>query len=231
VIDPSIVDDAHLETYGSRVGATIGTFSETTSIVPLMTIGTLRMRSVVARVVSVPFHLDEKTHIAGLLGFDFFLDTVVHVDLDHGVANAIAPASFKPPADAAVIPLALDDRTPVVRARADAVTGRVVLDTGANRSVFTPAFASRADAPDPAAPVAQFRGLGGTGTAETVRLKTFDIAALPLLDPVVDVSNANMGAEDIDGTAGTDLLHAYDLFFDFRSGALYVKRSRKTGAS
>jgi hypothetical protein len=228
VIDPSIVDDAHLETYGSRVGATIGTFSETTSIVPLMTIGTLRMRSVVARVVSVPFHLDEKTHIAGLLGFDFFLDTVVHVDLDHGIANAIAPASFKPPADAAVIPLALDDRTPVVRARADSVTGRVVLDTGANRSVFTPPFASRADvAFDPATAVAQFRGLGGMGTAETVRLKSFDIAALPLFDPVVDVSNANLGSEDIDGTAGTDLLHAYDLFFDYRTAALYVRRSKK----
>jgi len=228
VIDPSIVDDAHLETYGSRVGATIGTFSETTSIVPLMTIGTLRMRSVVARVVSVPFHLDEKTHIAGLLGFDFFLDTVVHVDLDHGVANAIAPASFKPPADAAVISLALDDRTPVVRARADSVSGRVVLDTGANRSVFTPPFASRADvAFDPATAVAQFRGLGGMGTAETVRLKSFDIAALPLFDPVVDVSNANLGSEDIDGTAGTDLLHAYDLFFDYRTAALYVRRSKK----
>jgi Aspartyl protease len=228
VIDPSIVEDAHLETYGSRVGATIGTFSETTGIVPLITIGTLRMRSVVARVVSVPFHLDDKTHITGLLGFDFFLDTVVHVDLDHGVANAIAPGAFRAPTDAAVIPLSLDDRTPVVRARADAVTGRVVLDTGANRSVFTPPFASRADiAFDPATAVAQFRGLGGMGTAETVHLKSFDIAALPLLDPVVDVSNANLGAEDIDGTAGTDLLHAYDLFFDYRAAALYVRRSKK----
>lgn len=69
--------------------------------------------------------------------------------------------------------------------------------------------------------------MGGTGTAATVRLKSFDIAALPVLDPVVDVSNANLGAEDIDGTAGTDLLHAYDLFFDYRSSALYVRRSKR----
>jgi hypothetical protein len=227
VIDPAIVDDAHLETYGTRVGATLGTFSETTGIVPVMSIGALRMRAVVARVVTVPFHLDDRTRIEGLLGFDFFLDTIVHVDPDHGIANAISPGAFKPPADAATIPLALDDRTPVVRARADAVSGRVVLDTGANRSVFTPPFASRADiAFDPSTAVAQFRGLGGTGTAETVRLRSFDIAALPLFDPVVDVSNANLGAEDIDGTAGTDLLHAYDLFFDYRAGALYVRRSR-----
>jgi predicted aspartyl protease len=228
VIDPSIADDAHLETFGSRVGATVGTFTETTGIVPLMRVGPLRMRSVVTRIVAIPFHLDERTRISGLLGFDFFLDTVVHVDLDHGVASAIAPNSFKAPPDAIPIPLALDDRTPVVRARADTATGRVVLDTGANRSLFTPAFASRADvAIAPSAATAQFRGMGGTGTAATMRLKSFDIAALPVLDPVIDVSNANLGAEDIDGTAGTDLLHAYDLFFDYRSGALYVRRSKR----
>jgi predicted aspartyl protease len=228
VIDPSVVDDQHLDTYGTRVGATIGTFTETTSIVPLMTVGPLRMRAVVARVVAVPFHLDDRTHVAGLLGFDFFLDTVVHVDFDHATANAIAPAAFKPPADATAIPLQLDDRTPVVRGRAEAVSGRVVLDTGANRSVFTPPFASRADAtPDASSPPAQFRGLGGTGTAETVHLKSFDIASIPLSDVVVDVSNADLGAEDIDGTAGTDILHAYDLFFDYRTQTLYVRRSRR----
>jgi hypothetical protein len=229
VIDPSIVDDARLETFGTRIGATIGTFSETTAIVPVIAVGPLRMRAVVARVVSVPFRLDERTHIAGLLGFDFFLDTIVHVDLDHGIATAIAEGAFKAPPDAVPISLALDDRTPVVRARADTVSGRVVLDTGANRSLFTPAFASRADvAMDPASPVAQFRGMGGTGTAETVRLKSFDIAALPLQEPIVDVSSANLGTEDVDGTAGTDLLHAYDLFFDYRSAALYVRRSRRS---
>ena len=227
VIDPAIADDAHLETFGSRVGATIGTFSETSAVVPQINVGPLRMRAVVARVVAIPFHLDERTRIAGLLGFDFFLDTIVHFDLDHGIASAIAQSAFRPPADAATIPLALDDRTPVVRARADTSTGRVVLDTGANRSLFTPAFASRADvAIDPAAATAQFRGMGGTGTAATVHLKSFDIAALAVLDPVVDVSNANLGAEDIDATAGTDLLHAYDLFFDYRSAALYVRRSQ-----
>jgi hypothetical protein len=229
VIDPSIVDDAHLETYGTRIGETVGTFTETTGVVPLMAVGGLRMRSVVARVVSIPFRLDDRTHIVGLLGFDFFLDAVVHVDLDHGIANAIAPVAFKPPADATAIPVALDDRTPVVRARADAATGRVVLDTGANRSVFTLPFASRSESPfDPSTAVTQFRSLSGMGTAESVHLKSFDIAALPLFDPVVDVSNVNLGAEDVDGTAGTDLLHAYDLFFDYRTAALYVRRSRKS---
>jgi len=227
VIDPAVVDEQRLDTYGSRIGATLGTFNESTSIVPLMTLGTLRMRNAVVRVVAVPFHLDERTRIAGLLGFDFFLDAVVHVDLDHGILSAIAPAQFKPPADAVAVALQLDDKTPVVRARAETVTGRVALDTGANRSVFTPPFASRAEFGDPTSGLTQFRALGGTATAEQAHLKSFDLAGLPLTDVMVDVSSANLGAEDIDGTAGTDLLHAYDLFFDFRTQTLYVRRSKR----
>jgi hypothetical protein len=227
VIDPAVVDEQHLDTYGSHVGATLGTFNESTSVVPLMSVGALRLRGAVVRVVAVPFHLDDRTRIAGLLGFDFFLDAVVHVDLDHGVLNAIAPAQFKPPADATPIALQLDDRTPVVHARAETVTGRVALDTGANRSVFTPPYASRAEFGDPTSGLTQFRGLGGTGTAEQVHLKSFDLAGLPLTDVMVDVSNANLGAEDIDGTAGTDLLHAYDLFFDYHTQTLYVRRSKR----
>jgi hypothetical protein len=193
-----------------------------------MTIGGLHLHAVVARVVTVPFRLDDRTHPAGLLGFDFFLDTVVHVDLDRNVANAIAPAAFKPPPDAVAVPIALDDRTPVVHARADAVSGRVTLDTGANRSVFAPSFAVRADvAFDPSAGLTQFRGLGGIGTATSAHLRTFDIAALPLNDQIVAISSADLGSEDIDGTAGTDLLHNYNLVFSYRTATLYVRRSKK----
>jgi hypothetical protein len=181
----------------------------------------------VTRVVPLPFHLDDRTHIAGLLGFDFFFDTVVHLDLDRGLANVIAPSAFHAPADAAVVPLALDDRTPVVHARTDTVAGRVVLDTGANRSVFTTDFAAHADAAfDPTAQIAQFRGLGGTGTAETAHLRSFDFAGMPLPDAIVDVSGADLGGEDIDGTAGTDLLGGYDLEFSYRTASVYVRRSR-----
>jgi hypothetical protein len=88
-------------------------------------------------------------------------------------------------------------------------------------------FAARAEVAFDPGLVTQFRGLGGTGTAQTVHLKSFEIAALPLSDQVVEVSSADLGSEDIDGTAGSDLLHAYDLDFAYRSGLLYVRRSKK----
>jgi hypothetical protein len=227
VIDPSVVDDQHLDTYGSRVGATIGTFTETTTIVPAINVGLLKMRNVVARVVTVPFHLDDHTRIAGLLGFDFFADSVVHLDFDRGVADAIVPASFKPPADAVPVPLALDDRTPAVRARAGGAIGRMVLDTGANRSILSTAFASRADvAYEPSTGPVRFRGMGGIATGEAVDVKTFELAGIGIADTVVDVSSADLGTEDVDGAIGTDIAHAFELFFDERSAMLYVRRSR-----
>ncbi len=229
VIDPSVVDDQRLDTYGSRVGSTIGSFGETTAIVPTINVGLLKLRSVVTRVVSLPFHLDDHTRIAGLLGFDFFADSVVHLDLDHGVADAIAPSSFRAPADAQPVPLALDDRTPDVRARAGGAFGRMVIDTGANRSILTTAFASRADvAYDASSGVMRFRSVGGIGVGEAVNVKTFELGGVGVTDATVDVSSADLGTEDVDGTIGTDISHAFDLFFDYRSATMYVRRTRRS---
>jgi hypothetical protein len=231
VVDPSVVDDQRLETYGAHVGATIGTFSESSCIVPAMQIGLLHMQHVVARVVTVPFHLENGLRITGLIGFDLFADTTVHVDLEHGIVEAIVPSAFRAPADAVALPLALDDRTPAVRAKLGSTSGRVVLDTGANRSVFTTEFATRADvALDPAAAVAHFRGMGGVGLAESVHARDFDLAGITLADPVIDVSDADLGAEDIDGTAGTDLLRAYDLFFDYHSQTVFMRRAGRAAS-
>jgi len=228
VVDPTVVDDQRLDTYGGHVGSTVGTFSETTTIVPAIAIGPLRMRGVVARVVGIPFHLDDRTRIAGLLGFDFFADCAVHLDIEHGIADAIAPAGFKPPPDAASVALALDDRTPAVRARADGAFGRMVLDTGANRSILKTAFAARADIESDGGAVMRFRGVGGVGVGEAVTVKSFDLGGVSVNDVAVDVSSADLGTEDVDATIGTDVAEAFDLFFDYRSGMVYVRRSHRS---
>lgn len=226
VVDPSVIDDARLERYGTRIGATIGTYSETTSIVPQMDIGPLKMHGVVVRVLTIPFVVDDHTHIAGLLGFDFFADSVVHIDIERGIVDAILPASFRPPSDTVAIPLALDDKTPDVRAKVGGAYGRIVLDTGANRSVFTTAFASRADFAGEGAGNTRFRGVGGTGVAEAVHLREFELGGMLTADALVDVSSADFDAEDVDGTAGTDLIRPYNMFFDYRAAMVYIRRGR-----
>ena len=226
VIDPTIADEGKFDRYGTRVGSTLGTYTETASILPQMLVGPLRLRNVVVRVVPVPFVIDERTRIVGLLGFDFFADSIVHLDIARGVVDVIAPPAFRPPAEAVTVPLALDDRTPDVRARIGGVPGRVVIDTGANRSVFTTAFAGRADVTTEGAGNTRFRAMGGVGTAAVVRIKQFELAGIDQTDQLVDVTSADFASEDVDGTVGTDLLHPCELYFDYRANTLYVRHTR-----
>ena len=228
VIDPAVLQQQGLDRYGQRVGSTLGTFPETTTIVPQMTIGGLRMRNVVSRVVAIPFRIDAHTHLAGLLGFDFFADTVVHLDLQRNVAEAIAPERFRPPGDTGTVNLALDDKTPAVAARAGNANGRVVLDTGANRTMFETTFAERGEfSPERLASTMRVRGMGGYASAEPTRLPSFELGGISTRDATADVSNADLGTEDVDGVIGTDLLRTYDLWFDYRAYALHLRRSRR----
>ena len=228
VVDPAVVDQQNLDRYGQRTGATLGTFPETTTIVPQMTIGGLRMRNIVARVVKVPFHVDDRTHVAGLLGFDFFADTVVHVNLVKNLAEALPPDRFHAPADTATVNVALDDKTPAVPAKAGSANGRVVLDTGANRTVFETAFAERGDfAPERVASTMHVRGMGGYATAEPTRLPAFELGGLWTRGATADVANADLGTEDVDGIIGTDLLRTYDIWFDYHANAIHLRRAKR----
>jgi Aspartyl protease len=225
VVDPAIVEQQDFEQYGRRLGATMGTFPESTAIVPQMTIGPLRMRNVVARVVPVPFHPDARTHIMGLLGFDFFAEGVVHFDQHRGLVEAINPDTFKPPNESTSVQLALDDKTASVRAHAAGALARVVIDTGSNRSVFESAFADRADlALASTVTLQRLRGIGGYTDASTARISVLDVGGLQTRDATVEVVNADLGAEDLDGIVGTDLLRPYEIWLDYPSSTLYLRR-------
>ncbi len=227
VVDPAVVDQQNLERYGNRVGATLGAFPESSTIVPQLGVGPLKMRNVVARVVTVPFHPDERTRIAGLLGFDFFADAVVHFDFERGLVEAISPEHFRAPLDTTALGLSLDDKTAAVHVHAGSAVARVVLDTGANRTLFESAFADRADfSPDRVASIQHFRGMGGYASAETTRVPALELGNIWTRDATVDVSSADLGSEDVDGVIGSDLLRTYELWFDYRTNAVYVRRTQ-----
>jgi predicted aspartyl protease len=225
VIDPIVVESLGLERYGERVGATIGPFPETTAIIPSLNVGLLRMHNVVSRVVSIPFRADDRTRVSGLLGFDFFAEIVVHVDAEHGTVEALHPAAFHAAAELTAVPLGLDDKQPAVRIKIGPVAARLILDTGANRTVLESSFAERLDPADETAlpASARFRGVGGTGIAETARIRDIEFAGVSIPETLVDISAADLGFEDIDGLIGTDLMREYDLFFDYRTNTVYAR--------
>ncbi len=225
VIDPIVAETLGLERYGERVGATIGPFPETTAIVPAINVGLLRMRNVVSRVVPIPFRADDRTRVAGLLGFDFFAEMVVHIDSERGIVEALRPADFRASPDLVAVPVGLDDKQAAVRVKVGPVAARVILDTGANRTVLTSAFADRLDPASEKATLtsARFRGVGGTGNAEAVHLKELEIAGTTLPDSLIDISPADLGFEDLDGLIGTDIMRDFDVFFDYRTNTVYMR--------
>ncbi|MGB8267477.1 MAG: retropepsin-like aspartic protease [Candidatus Velthaea sp.] len=227
VIDSSLLEALNLERYGTRVGATFGSYGETVTILPALAVGPLRMRNVVARALAVPFRPDEKTRIWGLLGFDFFAAAVIHLDPERGLAEAIDPASFHAPADTVELGLELDDKLPALTTHVGPIAARMVLDTGANRTLLALGFADRADLGDRSATVARFRGVGGMATGETARLKSLTIGPLDLGSVIVDVSSADIGSEDIDGFIGTDVQHDLEWWYDYRNNAVYVRRKSR----
>ena len=226
VVDPSVVDQQGFEHYGRHFGATLGTFTESTTVLSQLTVGELRMRDVVARVASLPFRPDAHTKIAGLLGFDFFADAIVHVDLPRGIVDVVAPERWHPPADASALSVGLTDRTQSVHLRVGSGIGRVVLDTGANRSLFVNTFADRADFGTERIPtVTRVRAIGGVSAAETTHVSVIDLAGIEVRDPTVDVTSGSLGADDLDGIVGTDVLREVELWFDDRTGTIYVRRA------
>jgi hypothetical protein len=233
VVDPIVTETLGLERYGERIGATIGPFPETTTIVPTLSVGLLRMHNVVSRVVPIPFRADDRTRVAGLLGFDFFADMVVHVDLDRGIVEALHPSTFHAAPELVAVPIGLDDKQPAIRVKVGPVAARLILDTGANRSILGSSFADRLDPSSERAtvPSARFRGLGGTGTAETVAVKDFEIANVTLPEAIVDISPADLGFEDIDGLVGTDIMRNFDWFFDYPANTVYARHLARPGGS
>ena|GEM_PF-434817 len=227
VVDPSIAELAGIERLGNRIGATIGSYAESTAIVNTLSVGALKMQHVVTRVVPVPFRIDERTRVVGLLGFDFFADAIVHVDYDRGIAEAIDMPGFHAPDNMTTVALALDDKTPAVRAHVGNALARLTIDTGANRTLVFSGFADRADlSSERIAATTRFRGVGGMGNGEMARLRTFEFANVALTDTPVEISSDDFGSEDIDGILGADLLRNYDVYFNYPAAQIYVRRAR-----
>ena len=67
--------------------------------------------------------------------------------------------------------------------------------------------------------------MGGYANAEATRIPQFELGGITTREATVDVSNADLGTDDTDGIMGSDLLHTYDLWFDYRANAVHVRKA------
>jgi len=235
LLDKSVADALHFPAYGAQTETTAGTYTITRSLVPRIDFGGAALENVA--VYTAPFHqwADESTPVAGLLGYDFIANCVLHVDYLHGEADVLSPSSFQPPANAFAVPIRLEDRVPAIDVKISATTSdRFILDTGADRSALFSAFVTAH--PNAAADqglgeqfieaypfLSGVSGVGGEISVTHTQVPSLSIGPVTFprwLFSVVHDAPAFEG-EDYDGLIGQDVLRNFDIYLDYQRSKIY----------
>ena len=124
----------------------------------------------------------------------------------------------------APVSLRLTPGAPItVEARLNGTPLTLIVDTGADRTVISPAALERAGFAGQAGRSIQVVGVTGTATATLVTLPLLDVAGarigpLPVIVYTLPAMGGEGGAAPIDGLLGRDVLDAFTLSVDTASG-------------
>jgi hypothetical protein len=200
-------------------------------------------------VLAIPLRLRRIEQIDGILGYDFFLGNVVHVDYPHRrveiLTHAAAKAAFRDP-QMTVLPAYVGEGIPLVRAGfGSAVGDRFALDTGSPELVVFDPFAQRYGGEIAAHwPQAVFSGgravmsadyLEGSVEVAAHRVASFALGPVRFDDVTVGVEQPNRSSEAIaiplDGIVGTEELSRLDVWFDYDGNRIGVRSASVAGRS
>ena len=132
------------------------------------------------------------------------------VSVGHPTAREAPPAP--PPAPAgAVLPFA-SGAAVIVEARLNGTVLRLMLDTGADRTVIAPAALVRAGIDPRVGTPARITGVTGSAATTLVAVSRLDVAGAQV-GPLGVIAHAVPG-EGIDGLLGRDVLDAFRVTFD-----------------
>jgi predicted aspartyl protease len=133
------------------------------------------------------------------------------------------------------IAITIAERTPIVTVAANGVPLSLVLDTGAERTILTPAAAERVKGEPPRiAFQRQVRGLAGTAPSREVELRSFAAGAAAFSWRRLVVAPLTLAATTVplDGLLGADALADFDLDLDLprQRVAFYRKQACRNAA-
>jgi hypothetical protein len=189
----------------------------------------LRVGSAVAKHLSVLavdlFH----ARIAGILGNEFFTGHIVHVDYAHQRIELISHSAFTPPAGATEIPADYDEGLPIVPASVGSTQGdRFALDTGSYWVLLSSAFVNRANVlpvPVPGYSTRVLDFLEGPVMARLEVIPSLSVGRQHFADVDAEIEQPSQINIDLplDGILGANLLAAFDLWFDYDDGRLWLR--------
>lgn len=165
--------------------------------------------------------------IAGILGNEFFTGHVVHIDYIHHRVELISHAAFKPPTAAIAMPVDYREGLPLARASVGGSQGdRFALDTGSQQILLSAAFVRDAHLSlQEYAPTRRTEHfLEGPVAVGYVIVPPIVLGGYRLEWPYAQIEEPedNNVEIPIDGIIGTGVLTAFDLWFDYDNGTLWM---------
>jgi hypothetical protein len=222
---------------------TLDTGTQSIAIDPVILHDAALEHATVGRLAIGPFALSQASVLAyplagrGIVGYDFFLGRVVEIDYPRKrvrvLSAADADAAFADPRTTTVA-ANVDQGLPLVHAAFGAAAGDAfLLDTGSPRLLvmrpFVVRFAKDIDAHWTAAAasyVAEF--LEGGIEVQPYRVASFAFGAARGTNVIVGAQIPTTRTDDLaipfDGIIGTDVLHDFDLIFDYDNGRIGMRR-------
>jgi len=168
----------------------------------------------------------------GILGNEFFLGHIVHVNYRDRYVDVVPHDLFEPPAGASIIPVSCAEGMPIAAGAIDGIAGtRFALDTG-SLDIVVPWYFTEHDA---RGATLHARDVGGNGRSSYLEGPTVTRRALvpnvtvgpfKIPDPVIDIEMTNRGTTldiPLDAIVGTSVLSQLDLWFDYDNGRVYAK--------
>ena len=207
--------------------------------VPTMTAGPLSMSNV--STLAIP------AFVQGILGYDFFLGHVLHIDYLHRRVEVLTPPAadrvFSDPKNR-VFDASFDEGIPLLRGAFGSASGeRFALDTGSQPLVLLAPFLRRNPQLDKSltpthfgltshAPATEeFDYLEGPIVVAAREAPSFQFGPILFKDVFVaaEVPKNITDAIDIpiDGIVGTDLLSKFEWWFDYDGGRIAVRRNSR----
>ncbi|WP_168170340.1 aspartyl protease family protein [Rhodanobacter sp. C03] len=173
----------------------------------------------------------ERAPIAGIIGYELLRRFVTRIDYDKKELTFVPNETFQYTGNGVRLPLQFDDRTPLVEASVDKVSGTFALDTGdmGDLTVFRP-FAKAHDISLQGAIFnGRAKGVAGEAALTVGRLSSWSLGPYTLNNPTASLGASKIGefaSKVLAGNIGHGVLSKFVLTFDYAHRQIYVEKSK-----
>jgi hypothetical protein len=232
VIDAGAAAKLGLTEYGKTSGTIGGTFTESETIVPELSVGGLTAHNLTFSVAP----MNGLGGISGLLGCDFLASAVVGIDFKDRKVTLDPWATFSPASlGLRAMPIQLDGCVPRVPASIENVPGHFLVDTGGFGTLVYRHYlnklphamvASEGETPDAEYGATwTFNAVGGSVSSLLYDVNDFIFAGpgYHTGQVLVPSSTSTFQDPDYDGIIGRNMLGEYVFYLDYNDDVIFIK--------